>query len=109
MGNGPFVIAVYGADEVATQLDELLPGLEVQGRPAQVRRVTSATELEGVHILYIGPASEECRRTTSAHAEIEHARSRGNVTVEQCPFRTLEILRHIIGSHNCGVFPDAPV
>lgn len=56
--DGPFVIAVYGADEVATQLDELLPGLEVQGRPAQVRRVTSATELEGVHILYIGPASE---------------------------------------------------
>jgi hypothetical protein len=62
MGNGPFVIAVYGADEVATQLDELLPGLEVQGRPAQVRRVTSATELDGVHILYIGPGSEERAR-----------------------------------------------
>jgi len=57
MGGGPFIIAVAGADEVATQLDVLLPGLAVQGRPAEVRRVTRATELDGVHILYLGPDS----------------------------------------------------
>jgi hypothetical protein len=56
--DGPFVIAVYGADEVATHLDELLPSLSVQGRPAEVRRITSATELDGVHILYLGPGNE---------------------------------------------------
>jgi hypothetical protein len=57
MGDGPFVIAVAGADEVAANLDRLLPGLAVQGRPAQVRRVTRAEELDGVHILYLGPDS----------------------------------------------------
>jgi hypothetical protein len=52
---GPFVIAVYGAEDVAKQLDELLPKMNVQGRPALVRRVTRASDLEGVHILYVGP------------------------------------------------------
>src|SRR5690242_20262730 len=55
--DGPFVIAVYDADEVAMHLDELLPSLAVQGRPAEVRRITSANELDGVHILYVGPGS----------------------------------------------------
>jgi hypothetical protein len=54
LGEGPFVIAVAGADEVAELLDELLPGLTVQGRPAAVRRVTRPTELDGVHIFYVG-------------------------------------------------------
>ena len=52
---GPFVIAVYGAEDVAKQLDELLPRMTVHGRPALVRRVTRASELAGVHILYVGP------------------------------------------------------
>ena len=54
LGEGPFVIAVAGADEVAGLLEELLPGLAVQGRRAEVRRVTRATQLDGVHVLYIG-------------------------------------------------------
>jgi hypothetical protein len=52
---GPFVIAAYGAEDVAKQLDELLPGMTVRGRPVLVRRVTRAAELNGVHILYVGP------------------------------------------------------
>jgi hypothetical protein len=52
---GPFIIAVHGAEGVAKQLDELLPKMTVHGRPALVRRVTRASELEGVHILYVGP------------------------------------------------------
>jgi hypothetical protein len=53
--SGSFVIAVYGAEDVARQLDELLPRMSLHRRPAQVRRVTRASELEGVHILYVGP------------------------------------------------------
>ena len=52
---GPFVIAVYGAEGVAKQLDELLPKMTVHDRPTLVRRVTRASDLEGVHILYVGP------------------------------------------------------
>jgi hypothetical protein len=56
--SGPFIIAVSGADAVAEQLERLLPGMTVHGRPAQVRRVARPSDLEvGVHILYIGPDS----------------------------------------------------
>jgi hypothetical protein len=57
LGDGPFVIGIAGADDVAANLDMLLPGLAVQGRPAEVRRVARADEIAGVHILYLGPGS----------------------------------------------------
>jgi hypothetical protein len=67
---GPFVIAVVGSEEIARNLEELLPGLAVQDRPAEVRRVTRASELEGVHILYIGPdAAARARDLRAAAAE----------------------------------------
>ena len=54
VGAGPFVIAVMGAEEVARNLEQLLPRMTLQGRRAEVRRITRGTDLEGVHILYIG-------------------------------------------------------
>ena len=50
----PLVIAVAGAEEVATQLDALLPRVTARGGPPVVRRVSRVSELDGVHILYIG-------------------------------------------------------
>jgi len=55
--DGPLVIAVSGADEVARQLSDLLPRMNVNGRPVEVRRVSNPAELDGVHILYVGPES----------------------------------------------------
>ncbi|HKS54862.1 MAG TPA: YfiR family protein [Steroidobacteraceae bacterium] len=49
-----FIIAVSGADDVAEQLEGLLPGLKIQNRSARVRRVAAPDELEGAQILYIG-------------------------------------------------------
>jgi hypothetical protein len=54
ISDGPFVIAIAGAERVADQLDELLPGMSLQGRPATVRRITSTRDLDGVHIFYVG-------------------------------------------------------
>jgi hypothetical protein len=51
---GPFVIAVSGADEVASQLARLLRHKTVSGRLVVVRQIANAQELEGVHILYVG-------------------------------------------------------
>ena len=53
--SGPFVIGVAGAEDVAGQLDALLPHLTVRGKPVQVRRINRVADLEGLHILYIGP------------------------------------------------------
>lgn len=50
-----FIIAVSGADGVADHLEKLLPGITVHGKPATLRRVARPSDLEGVHILYIGP------------------------------------------------------
>jgi hypothetical protein len=55
IGEGPFVIAVAGAEQVAQHLEQLLPGITVQGHRAEVRRVARINELDGVHILYVGP------------------------------------------------------
>jgi hypothetical protein len=52
-----FVIAVSGSDGVADQLEKLLPGKTVRGRPTTLRRVARPSELGGAHILYIGPQS----------------------------------------------------
>ena len=54
LGDGPFVIGIADGDEVATHLTELLPQMTLQGRRAEVRRVARGTDLEGVHILYVG-------------------------------------------------------
>jgi YfiR/HmsC-like len=51
-----FTIAVIGADGVTEHLERLLPTLKIQNRRAQVRTINAPNELEGVHILYVGPA-----------------------------------------------------
>jgi hypothetical protein len=54
---GPFVIALADGDQVADQLDVLLPGMTVHGRPVEVRRVSKPEQLDGAHILYVGPGN----------------------------------------------------
>ena len=68
---GPFVIAVYGAEGVAKQLDVLLPKMTVHDRPAQVRRITRVSELDGVQILYVGPTQPLARSRALRAAAIE--------------------------------------
>jgi hypothetical protein len=65
---GPFVIGVFDAEPIAVQLDRLLPGMTVRGQPAEVRRVTKPSELDGVRILYVGPDSGAHSRAVRAKA-----------------------------------------
>ena len=51
----PFVIAVAGDEDVAGQLETLVPRMLVNHQPVQLRRVVRTADLDGVHILYIGP------------------------------------------------------
>lgn len=64
----PFTIAVAGADDVAEQLESLLPGLTIQNRPARIRRVAAADDLAGVHILYVGHPVQRARSLIVAAA-----------------------------------------
>jgi hypothetical protein len=51
----PFVIGVFGADAVATELERLLPLLTAESRPAVVRRLRPGMKPGQLHILYVGP------------------------------------------------------
>lgn len=55
--SSPIVIGVIGADDVAAELEAMLPGRLAQGRPLSVRRLASGNSLVGIHVLYIGPAA----------------------------------------------------
>jgi len=48
------VIGIAGGEGVAQQLELLLPRMSAHGRAARIQRVTRASELDGVHILYVG-------------------------------------------------------
>lgn len=52
--NGEFTIAVLGADDVATELEQFVPGHAIQGRPMSVRRLRSVDELGSEEVLFVG-------------------------------------------------------
>jgi hypothetical protein len=52
----PQVIGVMGADAVRVDLDRLVAGRRVDGRPLVTRRIVPGDSLEGVHVLYVGRA-----------------------------------------------------
>jgi hypothetical protein len=49
-----FTIAVLGADEVATRLEELLPKHPILGLPAQVKRISDVRQIDSAQTLYVG-------------------------------------------------------
>jgi len=64
----PFTIGVLGADAVRTQLERLLPEINIQGRAAVARAVKNSADLQGVSILYIAPGRLAAARTILAAA-----------------------------------------
>jgi len=53
----PFVIAVVGDEDVASQIEALAPRMVVNHQPVELRRVSRVSDLDGVHILYVGPGA----------------------------------------------------
>jgi hypothetical protein len=51
----PFTIAVLGADEVAAQLERLLPDHPIHDQPSSVRRISNLRQLGAAQMLYVGP------------------------------------------------------
>lgn len=66
-----FTIAVLGSEAVAAQLERLLPGHLIKGRPAQVRVVHGVRALGDVQVLYIGPGYPGNVRSAIASIETQ--------------------------------------
>ena len=50
----PLVIGVAGSDEVASELERIVPGRNVTGHPVTVKRLREGESARGLHFLFIG-------------------------------------------------------
>jgi hypothetical protein len=63
--DAPFVIGVSGSEDVAAELERLVPGRSVNGHPATVKRVREDS-MRGVHLLFVGRGDPAARATIRA-------------------------------------------
>jgi hypothetical protein len=68
-GNARFVIATWGADRVADELQHDLPMLSIADRPVELRRVHDLRSLAQAQLVFFGPGHRaELRRVSAAMA-----------------------------------------
>jgi hypothetical protein len=58
----PLVIGVWGDDAVASELEQITQGRDIDGRPVAVQRVRDAEDAGDLHILFAGGARESRAR-----------------------------------------------
>jgi hypothetical protein len=78
--SAPFVVGVFGHDPFGTDLDEVVKGETVNGRPLVVRRVQSAADAAGCQILFIHQSEDQ--RLGELLAALDH---RSTLTVSDLP------------------------
>jgi hypothetical protein len=76
----PFVVGVFGHDPFGADLDEVVKGETVHGRPLLVRRVQSAAEAAQCQILFIHQSED--RRLTEVLSALDR---RSTLTVSDVP------------------------
>jgi hypothetical protein len=63
----PFVIAVYGDDAVAAELEELARGRTIEGHPVSVLRLREPDDVKPLHLLFAGgPRESRVREVLNA-------------------------------------------
>ena len=75
--DAPIVFATLGADEVAQELEKILPGRSVEGRKAVVRRLKEGESIKGVQVLFVGRGEPNLR------AIVRAAQKEGVLTVTE--------------------------
>ena len=64
--DSPVVFGVMASDEVAAELERILPGRAIQGHPVAVRRLKEGESFSGVHVLFIGRGQSNLRAVIRA-------------------------------------------
>ena len=77
--NIPFVIGVYGADNISALLQESIQDRQIKGRPALVKHLLNKQELRACHVLFI--SRSECDRLGPILGEV---RRENVLTVGEC-------------------------
>ena len=73
----PLVIGVLGAEDVAAELERIVPGRSVNGHQVIVRRLRNGDNAAGVHIVFFG------REQGGGAAAVRAAREQGALTVTE--------------------------
>jgi hypothetical protein len=60
--DAPVVIGVAGADDVVDQLQRVVEGRQVNGRPVRARRLAEGDAVDGLHVVFIGRAARQPAR-----------------------------------------------
>ena len=76
----PIVIGVSDADPVLAELQRMLPGRSVQGRPLVARKVAAGEVPPELHVLFAGRAAE-----LAAHDWLQHLRDKPVLLVTNDP------------------------
>ncbi len=73
----PFTIGIVGADDVAAELERLVPGRMVMNRRVVVRRLKENEAPKGVHLLFMG------RGEANPRPMVRAAQQQGTLTVTE--------------------------
>ena len=76
-GDAPFTIGIAGSDDVAAELERLVPGRTVLNRRVAVRRLKEGDTPKGVHLLYVG------REAANPRPLLRAAQQQGALTVTE--------------------------
>lgn len=77
--NAPFVIGVYGLDNISSSLQESIQDRQIKGRPALVKHFLNKQELRACHVLFV--SRSECERLGPILGEV---RRENVLTVGEC-------------------------
>jgi hypothetical protein len=93
--DAPFVIAVAGADEVAAELEKLVPGRTVNSRRIAVRRLKEGEGPQGSHVLFVGGHVP----MASARAMVRAAQQAGALTVTDTGLESGAAINFVVGDN----------
>ncbi|MEQ1861968.1 MAG: YfiR family protein [Chthoniobacteraceae bacterium] len=57
--DSPFIIGIYGSDQISEFLRENIQDRLVQGRPVQIRRISQKQELSVCHLVFVSRSERE--------------------------------------------------
>lgn len=74
----PYVIGTMHADDIASELAQIVPGRTINNRPIELRKLKEGASLQGIHLLVIGEL-----RSERLNEMIAEAQRRSILTVTQ--------------------------
>jgi hypothetical protein len=67
----PFVIGIYGSDQISGYLQEIFAGTQAKGHPVQVRSVYSLSDIPNCHVLFVSASERDRLRSILSEARRE--------------------------------------